>query len=105
LDPRQNKVVKNLDDGRIIFGISGYSRRAPVPHPVVRLGLRLFGRGTQLRFYRAAQRRLRHLLRAAQAGQPLSAPPVRADGLTVAPSGATPRRRGRPARGYVHPGR
>jgi hypothetical protein len=98
-------VIKNLGNGRVIFRISGYSRRAPVPHPVIRLGLRLFGLGTQLRFYRAAQRRLRHLLRAAQAGQPLPVPPVRADGLTVAPSEATPRRWDRLARGYVHPGR
>jgi uncharacterized protein (UPF0548 family) len=99
------EVIKNLDDGRVIFRISGYSRRAPVANPVIRLGLRLFGRGTQLRFYRAAQRRLRDLVRAAQAGRPLPVPVARADGLVIAPSGATSRRPDRLARQYVHPGR
>jgi len=99
------EVIKNLDDGRVIFRISGYSRRAPVANPVIRLGLRLFGRGTQLRFYRAAQRRLRDLVLAAQAGHPLPVPVARADGLVIAPSGATSRRPDRLARQYVHPGR
>jgi uncharacterized protein (UPF0548 family) len=98
------EVIKDLGDGRVSFKISGYSRRAPIPHPVIRLGLRLFGRGTQLRFYRAAQRRLRHLLRAARAGRPLPVPPERADGLIAAPSGAASRRPDRLARRYVHPG-
>ncbi len=86
------EVIKNLTSGEVAFRVSGYSRRAPVPNPVIRWGFRLFGRWTQQRFYRAIERRLRDLLAAAQRGTPLPQPTVRPDGLAIAPSGATPHR-------------
>jgi len=79
--------------------------RAPIPNPVIRWGFRLFGRPTQLRFYRSVQRRLRQLVQAAQRGEPLPEPAVRADGLAIAPSGTTPHPLERFSRASHHPGR
>lgn len=97
------EVIKNLDTGRVTFRVSGYSRPAPIPRPVIRWGFALFGRRTQLRFYQAIQHRLRYLLRAAQRGVPPPVPAIRADGLVLAPSGATPHRLERLARAWLHP--
>ncbi|MEO9223097.1 MAG: hypothetical protein ABI251_15260, partial [Mycobacteriaceae bacterium] len=66
----------------------GYSRRAPIPNPIVRLGFSLFGRMTQQRFYRSCGRRLQTLVQAELDG----APPLRPetapidDALIVAPT-------------------
>lgn len=98
------EVIKNLASGQVAFRVSGYSRRAPVRNPVIRWGFRLFGRWTQERFYRAIQRRLRDLLQAAQRGEPPPVPTVRADGVAIAPSGATPHLLERLVRGSHHPG-
>jgi uncharacterized protein (UPF0548 family) len=98
------EVIKNLATGRVIFRVSGYSRRAPIPSPVIRLGFVLFGRRTQLRFYRAVLRRMRQLVQAAQRGAALPVPAVRADGIVLAPSGATPHPLERLARAWRHPG-
>ena len=98
------EVIKNLASGEVRFRVSGYSRPAPIPHPVIRWGFRLFGRPTQLRFYRSVQRRLREMVRAAQRGEPLPEPSVRADGLAIAPSGARPHPLERLARAAHHPG-
>ncbi|MFE0899785.1 DUF1990 family protein [Streptomyces smyrnaeus] len=82
------KVVKHLRTGAVEFRISGYSRRAPMANPVVRAGFAVFGRGTQLRFYRARARRLRRLLHAELHG----APPLTAeilpgyDNIALAPT-------------------
>jgi uncharacterized protein (UPF0548 family) len=99
------EVIKNLSSGQLVFRVSGYSRRAPIPSPVIRWGFLLFGRWTQRRFYRAVQLRLRRLLAAAQRGEPLPAPAVRADGLAIAPSGATPHPLEVLARAWRQPGR
>jgi uncharacterized protein (UPF0548 family) len=99
------EVIKNLATGRVLFRVSGYSRMAPIPSPVVRWGFRLFGRWTQQRFYLAVQRRLRRLVVGAQRGAPLPAPAVRVDGLVLAPSGVSPRPLERLARSWLHPGR
>lgn len=99
------EVIKQLDTGRVLFRVSGYSRMAPIPNPVVRLGFQLFGRWTQQRFYRAVQLRLRHLVAASQRGAALPSPAVRADGLILAPSGTTPHPLERLARSWLHPGR
>ncbi len=99
------EVIKNLASGEVAFRVSGYSRRAPVPDAVIRWGFRLFGRWTQERFYRAISRRLRDLVQAAQRGESPPIPTVRADGLVIVPSEATPGLLGRPARGSYHPGR
>jgi uncharacterized protein (UPF0548 family) len=98
------EVSKNLVSGDVRFRVSGYSRRAPIRNPVIRWGFGIFGRPTQMRFYRYVQRRLRELVRAAQRGEPLPEPTVRADGLAVAPSGATPHPLERLARASHHPG-
>lgn len=99
------EVIKELATGRVLFRVSGYSRMAPISSPVVRLGFRLFGRWTQQRFYLAVQRRLRHLVVAAQRGAPLPSPAVRADGLVLAPSGTTAHPLEGLARSWLHPGR
>jgi hypothetical protein len=97
-------VIKNLASGEVRFRISGYSRRAPIPNPVIRWGFRVFGRPVQLRVYRSVQQRLRDLVQAARHGEPLPEPAVRADGLTIAPSGAAPHPLERLARAAHHPG-
>lgn len=97
------EVIKNLDTGQVTFRVSGYSRAAPIPRLAVRWGFALFGRRTQLRFYQAIQRRLQYLVQAAHRGVPLPVPAIRADGLVLAPSGATPRRLERLARAWLHP--
>lgn len=99
------EVIKNLASGEVRFRVSGYSRRAPIPNPVIRCGFAAFGRRTQLRFYRSVQRRLRDLVQAAQRGEPLPEPAVRADGLAIAPSGATPHPLERLSRASHHPGK
>jgi len=48
------EVRKWLDSGAVEFRLAAVSRRADVGNPLVRLGLRLFGRREQLRFYRHA---------------------------------------------------
>ena len=86
------EVIKNLASGSVAFRVSGYSRRAPIPDPLVRWGFRLFGRNTQQRFYAAIQRRLRDQVQAALRGEPLPEPTAVPGGLVIAPSGATPHR-------------
>jgi uncharacterized protein (UPF0548 family) len=82
------EVIKELTTGRVLFRIDAYSRMTPgIPNPVVRLGFRLFGRRTQLRFYRNALRRLTGQL-AAPPGPPQPGP----DGVVRAPAGAGPGR-------------
>jgi hypothetical protein len=81
------ELAKELETGRVEFRIVAYSRPAPIRNPVVRLGFRLFGRHTQLRFYRHAQDRLRRLLQV-----PPAAPRPGPDGLVRAPSGVKPGR-------------
>jgi uncharacterized protein (UPF0548 family) len=98
------EVTKNLASGDVRFRVSGYSRRAPIASPVIRWGFRIFGRRTQVRFYQSVQRRLRDLVQAAERGEPLPEPMVRADGLALAPSGATPHPLERLARASHHPG-
>jgi len=98
------EVIKNLASGEVAFRVSGYSRRAPVPNPLIRWGFLLFGRWTQKRFYRASQRRLRDMVQAAQRGEPPPVPTERADGVVIAPSGTTPHSLERLTHGSHHPG-
>ncbi len=81
------EVAKELDTGRVEFRIIAYSRRGRIANPLVNLGFRLFGRRTQLRFYRNALQRLRRLLQA-----PLPPPQPGPDGIVRAPSGVEPGR-------------
>ncbi|MBE1532845.1 DUF1990 family protein [Actinomadura algeriensis] len=48
------EVRKWLDTGEVEFRIHAVSRRGPIPNLVVRIGFLLFGRYTQLKFYRRA---------------------------------------------------
>jgi uncharacterized protein (UPF0548 family) len=98
------EVIKYLASGDVCFRVSGYSRRAPIRNPAIRCGFAIFGRPTQVRFYRSVQQRLCDLVQAAQRGEPLPEPTVRADGIAVAPSGATPHPLERLARTTHHPG-
>ena len=99
------EVIKNLATGQVVFRVSGYSRMAPIPSPVVRWGFRLFGRWMQQRFYQGVQRRMGVLVAAAQRGEPLPAPAARPDGLVLAPSGTAPHPLETLTRAWTHPGR
>lgn len=81
------EIVKELETGTVEFRIVAFSRRAPITNPLFRLGFGLFGRRTQLRFYRNALRRLDAQLKA-----PPAPPAPGPDGLVRAPSGAGPGR-------------
>jgi uncharacterized protein (UPF0548 family) len=94
------EVAKELETGRVEFRIIAYSRRAPIPNPLLHLGFRLFGRHTQLQFYRHALVRL-HRLMQAPPGPPAPGP----DGIVRAPSGVEPGRSARWTVRFAHPGR
>lgn len=98
------EVIKNVATGQVRFQVSGYSRPAPIPGLLVRLGFRLFGRRTQERFYRDIQRRLRDLTQAVQRGRPMPEPAPGPDGLVMAPAGWTAHPLDRLARAWLHPG-
>jgi uncharacterized protein (UPF0548 family) len=99
------EVIKNLASGEVAFRVTGYSRRGPIPDPVVRWGFRVFGRWTQRRFYRNILRRMADLTARAGRGEPLPGPAVRADGLVAAPSGVSRHPAERFAQSWLHPGR
>jgi uncharacterized protein (UPF0548 family) len=82
------EVAKDLHTGDVELRMRAYSRRAPIPNPVVRLGFMVFGRVTQLRFYRSVGRRLRNSVQAILNGADPPAPERTADGLVIAPSGS-----------------
>jgi hypothetical protein len=88
----------------VSFRVSGYSRPAPIPSPVVRLGFALFGRLVQERFYRDILRRLRDQTLAVQRGEPMPALAVQPSGMVLAPAGWTARPLDRLARAWLHPG-
>jgi hypothetical protein len=93
------ELAKELETGRVEFRIISHSRGAPIRNPVLRLGFRLFGRYTQLRFYRHALARLRVLLQA-----PPAPPQPGPDGLVRAPSGVEPGRFETFTLRFAHPG-
>lgn len=63
------EVRKWLDTGEVEFHIHAFSQRASIPNPIVRLGFILFGRATQIRFYKRACRRMERLTAAALTGR------------------------------------
>jgi uncharacterized protein (UPF0548 family) len=95
------EVIKNLATGQIAFRVTGYSRAAQIPGPLVRFGFRAFGRRTQERYYAAVQRRLYQLI---QQGGPLPEPAVQSDGLVLAPASARPHPLDRLAVRWLFPG-
>jgi Domain of unknown function (DUF1990) len=80
------EVWKWLDTGDIEFRVDAFSRPAPIAQPVVRLGFRLFGRRTQVRFARDACGRMAALTHAGLHGDTLAQPatPVASD-LAIRP--------------------
>lgn len=84
------EVVKDMGSGEVEFVITGFSQSAPALDPVLRLGWRLFGRATQLAFYRRCGRRMHELVRARLANGRGVAPERRHDALLLAPSDARP---------------
>lgn len=85
------EVVKHRDTGHVELVIRAFSKGAPSLGPVTLLGWRLFGRWTQLRFYRSCGRRLTRLVQA-RVGTADPVPPRRVvDGLVLAPSDAAAR--------------
>ena len=55
------EVRKWLDTGEVEFHIHAFSQPSSDPSPIVRLGFRVFGRHTQVKFYRRACRRMEAL--------------------------------------------
>lgn len=98
------EVVKHLDSGRVEFVTHGVSQRAPTMGPVITLGWRLFGRRTQLRFYRGCGARVQHIVEDVLAGRRELPTPVVVDGLVHAPTDADPQARDRLALRSEHPG-
>jgi uncharacterized protein (UPF0548 family) len=80
------EVWKWLDSGDVEFRIDAFSRPARIDQPVVRLGFKLFGRSTQVRFARRACDRMAALTDAVLRGDPGArpAPPVAPD-LAIRP--------------------
>jgi uncharacterized protein (UPF0548 family) len=99
-------VVKQQDTGRVQFVVSSHSQGAPTLDRITSLGWRLFGRRTQLRFYRRCGERLRHFVEAALRGEhPAPGPPAVVGHLVCAPSDAKMRRLDALAIHRVAPGR
>lgn len=83
------EVVKHEDTGAVELVITAYSQGTPTLGPVTALGWRLFGRRTQLSFYRSCGTRLRRLTQQ-RLGSPHPVPERRiVDGLVLAPTDAT----------------
>jgi uncharacterized protein (UPF0548 family) len=80
------ELWKWLDSGEIEFRIDAFSRAAPISQPIVRLGFRLFGRRTQVRFARNACERMARLTFAARQGESVGDPvPAVAPDLAIRP--------------------
>lgn len=87
------EVLKDLEDGRVEFVALCHSQRSPSLGPVLRLGWLLFGRRTQLRFYRRCGQRMTELVGEATEGVPVRAAerkPLEAADLVLVPSAAAP---------------
>lgn len=84
------EVVKDAASGDVDLVIRAYSEGAPTLGPVTGLGWKLFGRRTQLRFYRECGRRLARLV-SERLGQDDPVPQRRTvHGLVLAPADAAP---------------
>lgn len=97
------EVVKHEETGEVEFVITAYSSGSPGLGPITRLGWRVFGRRTQLRFYRRCGQRVRQqvsLLRAGGTLASLTTP----DGYVLIPGDAPRRRRDRLSLRHRQPG-
>lgn len=83
------EVVKHQHSGEVEFVASSYSQGAPTLGRLTSLGWRLFGRRTQLRFYRRCGERLRAFVEARLRGEQAPAGEgMRVGRLVVAPTDA-----------------
>ena len=64
------EVGKDDASGQVAFRIHAYSQRSSIGNPVVRLGFRLFGRWTQLRFYARTLDRMQQMVQERADGAP-----------------------------------
>jgi uncharacterized protein (UPF0548 family) len=80
------EVWKWLDTGDVEFHTCRFSRRAPAGNPVVRLGVRVFGRRQQVRFARRAGARMARLTAARLEGRDDDGVPRVADEVAVQPA-------------------
>lgn len=85
------QVVKHRDTGRVEFVADSYSQGTPTLDRLTFLGWRVFGRRTQLRFYRRCGERLHAFTQAALHGTTFGTA-TRVGRLVTAPSDATFRR-------------
>jgi len=86
-------VVKHLHTGQVEFVAYCHSQLAPTLGPIMRLGWLLFGRRTQLRFYRRCGEQLQRLVQATLAGDrdaPARQEPLEINDLVLVPTGAEP---------------
>jgi hypothetical protein len=97
------RVTKHLRSGRVELTATVHSQPDPACGPVLRLGWALFGRRSQLRFYRRLGPRLRALVQARLEGGP--GPAEGPGGLVRVPSDARPRLLDRIALTRYHPAR
>lgn len=87
------EVVKRQNTGEVQFVVSCHAQGAPTLDRITLLGWRLFGRRTQLRFYRRCGERLRRFVKAELHGEyPLGCSPIGVGHLVCAPSDARVRR-------------
>ncbi|MFF0463103.1 DUF1990 family protein [Streptomyces mexicanus] len=99
------EVVKRRETGDVLFVVSCRSQGAPTLDRITSLGWRLFGRRTQLRFYRRCGQRLRRFVEGAVRGEhPLPGPRSTVGRLVYAPSDARTHRWDAPAIHRVAPG-
>lgn len=98
------EVVKQPDTGAVEFVASSYSQRAPSLGRMTSLGWQMFGRRTQLRFYRRCGERLRACVEAARHGESVRPEPPQVDHLVLAPADAKIHRLDRLAVHRVAPG-
>ena len=86
------EVWKWLDTGEVEFRTCRFSRRARVGNPIVRLGVRIFGRHQQVKFAQHACARMAHLTAAALAEESAPEVPRAADEVRVrsSPGGSAP---------------
>ncbi|MGQ0632632.1 MAG: DUF1990 family protein [Sporichthyaceae bacterium] len=80
------EVVKDYESGRVQFLATVYSEGSPAMPPILKFGWAVFGRRTQLQFYKRIGEQLRAIATSAQ-----PAPPQRRRGnLVLVPAGAKP---------------
>lgn len=98
------EVVKHPDTGMVEFMVSSYSRPAPCLDRVTALGWQVFGRRTQLRFYRRCGERLQAFVEAGRRGDSAQLAPPRVGRLVIAPADAKIHRLDRLAIHRIAPG-